>query len=85
MAMLFGAVSVKTAARVRADLAVYVETITRDSKARKEARHGHQRVARARLAYQGARNTMVVHVASHDAATTRRTGDAGMSSRRASA
>lgn len=61
------------AARMRADLAVYVETITRDSNVRKDAHHGHQPVARARLAYQGARNTLVGHVASHDAATTRGT------------
>jgi hypothetical protein len=47
-------------ARMRADLAVYVETA---------ASLGHQRVARARLAYQAARNTLAAHVASHDATT----------------
>jgi hypothetical protein len=45
-----------------------VETITRVSDARKDARHGNRCVARARLAFRGARNTLAAHVAAHDAA-----------------
>jgi hypothetical protein len=56
------------AARVRADLAVYEETIIRDAGGHKDAHRAHQYVARARLAFQGARNTLAMHVASHEVA-----------------
>jgi hypothetical protein len=53
--------------RMRADLAVYVETITRDVDVRKGTHREHSGVARARLAYQRARNALAAHVAFHDA------------------
>jgi hypothetical protein len=52
--------------RMRADLAVYLEAITHDGIARKGPRHDHQRVSRARLAYQAARTALVAHLEAHD-------------------
>ena len=56
--------------RMRADLSVYLETITGAADARKEARQDHQRVTRARLAYEAARTALAAHVDAHDAAAT---------------
>jgi hypothetical protein len=87
-------------ARMRADLSVYLETITQDADARKGMRHDRQRVARARIAYQAARTALAAHVEAHDAtATTVQSGpqtlpgggtsrhgrESGMRARRASA
>jgi hypothetical protein len=53
--------------RMRADLSVYLEAITRDADARKGAHQDRQRVARARLAYQSARAALAAHVDAHGA------------------
>jgi hypothetical protein len=52
-------------ARMQADLAVYVEIVTFDSTIYND--RSQWRVARARLAYQAARNTLCMHVDSHAA------------------
>jgi hypothetical protein len=57
--------------RMRADLAVYLEAITHDGIARKGPRHHHQRVSRARLAYQAARSAFAGHVETHDVTAKR--------------